>query len=388
MDLKPSFLSDLSKKQVLIGLAVLFLIYFIFFHHKSGNQFEIKPPVVIVEQPKLEKMADYVSQTGNTAAYNSVDLVARVEGYLTKVLFTDGTFVKKDSPLFVIEPQPYQEKLTEAQATVSSQEASLAYTQAEYKRQQRMYKENATSLNNVEKWLAKYDQAKANIAQAKANAVIAEINYSYTHIAAPFNGRIGRHLVDPGNLVGNGEATKLANIEQVDPIYVYFNLNELDLIKLRTAARAQGFKPQDLKKIPAYVEMQNETGYPHKGHLDFVDTGLNASTGTMEFRAVLPNKDFTLVPGLFVRVRIPISNPAPYLTVPDAAIQYDQIGPYLYLTDKNNQVVLQRVSLGAVENGRRAITKGLRAEDKVIVNGLQNATPGHPVNPKTAAQGA
>lgn len=366
-------------KKGAIALVILLLIYLVFFHKKSNTLQTLPPPIVVVKKPVLMKLSEYITQTGNTVAFNSVNLVARVEGYLDAVEFTDGTFVKKGQALFIIEPEPYLEQLRQAEATLASQKASYAYAVAEHERQKQMYKENATSLNNVQKWLAKRDEAEANVAGAVANAAIAAINYSYTHISAPFDGRMGRHLVDPGNLVGNGKATDLATIEQIDPIYVYFNVNELDLIKLRAAARAQGFKPSDINQVPVFVGMQNETGFPYEGRLDFVNTGLNASTGTMEFRALLSNKNAILVPGLFVQVRIPITRPEPKWTVPDTALQYDQIGAYLLVVDKKDNVVLKRVTTGGVENGMRAILKGVDAQDKVIVEGLQNAVPNHPV---------
>ena len=326
-------------------------------------------------------MTDYVTQTGTMVAFNSVDLVARIEGYLEAIEFTDGTFVKKGKELFIVEPKPYLEKLKAAQATVDVQKASYKYSKSEYERQKQMYKQNATSLNNVEKWAAKADEFSAEIAKAVADAEVAVINYSYTHVLAPFDGRIGRHLVDPGNLVGNGKATDLATIQQIDPIYVYFNLNELDLIKIREAARLQDFKPEDLKTISVYVRMQNETTFLHEGKLDFVNTGLNASTGTMEFRALLHNKDTTLIPGLFVQVRIPISKSTPQLTIPDSTVLYDQIGAYILVVDKNNYVIQKRVVTGALEQGTRAIVKGLDAQDNVVVSGLQYAIPGHQVTP-------
>ena len=220
------------------------------------------------------------------------------------------------------------------------------------------------------------------MAGAVANEAIAAINYGYTHISSPFDGRIGRHLVDVGNLVGNGKATDLATVSMIDTLYIYFNLNEIDLIKLRKALRATGFKPQDINRVEVDISMQNETGYKHKAKLNFVNTGLNASTGTMELRAILDNKDHELVPGLFVQVRIPLTKPAKQLTVPDTAVLYDQIGAYLLVVDSTDTVVLKRIELGSVDQGMRAVPKGLAAKDKVIVGGLQNATPGNKVNPQ------
>lgn len=369
--------SKAVKIAVLIG--VLFIAYKMIHHFTHSNELTIPLPVVVVQKPKLMEMVDYVTQTGTTVAYNSVNLVARVAGYLTAIEFTDGTIVKKDKELFVIQPEPYWEQLKAAQATVAANKAEYQYTQLEYARQQRMYKQNATSLNSVQQWLAKMEEAKASLDKATADEVNAAINYSYTHMAAPFDGRIGRHLVDIGNYVGNGVATNLATIEQVDTLYVYFNLNELDLIKLRTAARASGFKPKDINQVPVYVNFQNETGFKYKALLDFVDTGLNASTGTMELRAVLDNKNYLFVPGLFVEVQIAVSKPQKRLTVPSSAVLYDQIGAYLLTVDKNNVVLLKHVDLGVSQEGQQAVIKGLTADEQVIVDGLQNASPGNKV---------
>lgn len=370
-----------------IVCAVLFVLYLVVHHYSKPSAPSIPLPSVVVKKPELAEMVEYVMQTGTIVAYNSVNLVARVEGYLNSNDFVDGTFVKKGQNLFVIQPEPYMEQLKAAQATVAAQKAAYAYTQSEYARQKRMYKDSATSLNNVEKWLAKTHELEAEVAKAVADEAIAAINYGYTHVAAPFDGRIGRHLVDPGNLVGNGVATQLATVEQIDILYVYFNLNEIDLIKLRTALRAQGFKPADINQIVVDIRLQNETEFKYKAKLNFVNTGLNASTGTMELRALLDNKKYIFVPGLFVQVRIPITKPAKQLTVPDTAILYDQIGPYVLVVDNNNNVVLKRVTVGSVEQGMRAVTKGLDAQDKVIISGLQNATPGNKVEPHEQAGG-
>lgn len=369
-------------KMAQVGLGVLLVINLIV-QYKSAHYVTSLPiPPVVVQKPVLRNIAEYITQTGNTVAYNSVDLVARVEGYLNAITFTDGTFVKKGHDLFTIEPEKYMAQLQEKKASLEAQQAADAYAKAEYSRQQRMYKENATSLNNVEKWLARSHESTAEVAKAIASVEIAAINYSYTHVKAPFDGRIGRHLVDKGNLVGNGAATKLATIDQLDPIYVYFNLNELDLIKLRSAARVKGYNAKEVKQVPVSVSLQNDTGFKFEGKLDFISTGLNSSTGTMEFRALLPNKKNELVPGLFVQVRVAITKMVPQLTVPDTAVLYDQIGSYLLVVDNNNIVVLKRVELGSVEQGLRAILKGVDAQDNVIINGLQNATPGNQVAPQ------
>jgi RND family efflux transporter MFP subunit len=241
----------ISEKQSKIVKFTILGVFLLFFLNSVGKYFFNKPPVppllsVMIEKPKIMKLTDYVTQTGTMVAFNSVDLVARIPGYLEAIQYTDGTFVKKGQTLFIVEPKPYLEQLKGAQASVAAEKATYAYSIAEYERQKRMYKQNATSLNNVEKWLATTQQNNAGIDKAVANAEIATINYSYTHILAPFDGRVGRHLVDTGNYVGNGKATDLATIEQLDPIYVYFNLNELDLIKVRQIAKEASFNPKNI----------------------------------------------------------------------------------------------------------------------------------------------
>lgn len=372
-----------------IGLGILLCLAWGIHRYSKPNTSDYAAPNVVVEKPTQATVTEYVKQTGTLVAYNAVDLVARIEGFLEAIRFTDGTFVKKGQELFIVEPQPYLDQLKEAEASVAAQKASYAYSKIEYIRQQKMYDQNATSLNSVQEWETKALQAKAELDKSLANAENASIKYGYTHVLAPFNGRMGRHLVDVGNLVGNGAATKLATIEQLDPIYVYFNLNELDFLKVRGLAHENGMKPEDIYNIPVYVSLQNHIDFSHVGNLNFVNTGLNASTGTMEFRALLTNQDYTLLPGLFVQVKVPISQPQTQLTVPETALQYDQIGPYLYVVDKKNIVIIKRVTIGgSTINNYRAITKGLSPDDKVIVSGLQNAAPGIQVAPLTQNKAA
>lgn len=334
------------------------------------------PPSVVVETPVTAPITPYLIETGNLVAIQSIDLVARVSGTLDSYNFTDGSIVKKGDLLFVIQPQPYADQVIEAQATLDSDIAEYVYDKIEYERQLKMYKQHATPLAEVQKWSSTTDQAAAAVEGAKANLENAKITYSYTHVLAPMEGRIGRHLVDPGNLVGNGEATKLATLDQIDIMYVYFNINELDLLKLREVARKANFDPAHISEIPIEVALQNETGFPHKGFLDFSATQLDASTGTIQMRGVIDNQDYRLLPGLFVQARIALSKPTPQLTVPSVAIMADQIGSYVFTVDQNNKVQQARVTTGSTENGMTVILKGLNANDRVIVSGIQNASPG------------
>jgi RND family efflux transporter MFP subunit len=330
------------------------------------NQYQPPPaPPVTVSKPLSMPVTDYLQSTGSVAAFQTVDLMARVEGYLRSVDFKDGSVVKAGQLLFVIEPEPYQAKL-------ASYQAQLLDAQAEYDRQLRMIKENATSQANVDKWLSQRDQAAAAVTLAK-------INLGYTRVTAPFDGRIGRHLVDPGNLVGNGAATKLATIEQINPAYIYFSINERDLLRVRAAAQAQTKVPGEAPAVPVQVALQIEEGYPHVGTLDFAGSGLDTGSGTLQLRASVPNAKYVLLPGLFARVRIALAAPVPRLVVPDRVVSSDQVGSYLLTVGPDQKVRQQRIETGPLENGFRAVLTGLDANSLVVIDGLQNAIPGNVV---------
>lgn len=369
------------KRITRIILIILLMINIVNYYTSKYRTVKIPLPIVQVQQPILKAMSEYVNQTGNTVAFNAVDLVARVEGYLDEINFIDGTFVEKGKVLFLIEPEPYQAKLKEAEAELAAKKATHTYDAIEYARQKKMYSQNATSQSNVQKWLAKSEASTADVTKAEENLIQAKINDSYTRVKAPFDGRIGRHLVDKSNLVGHGIATILATIEQIDPIYVYFNLNEIDLLLLRAAIKEQNIDEKVIRQVPVEINLPTGKDYKFKGKLDFINTGLNASTGTLEFRALLPNKDYVLLPGLFVQIKIALDSPKPRLTVPDTALQYDQVGPYLLTVNQENRVVLKRVVLGPLENGMHAISHGIEANDYVIVDGLQRASDGLLVKP-------
>ena len=337
-------------------------------HHEIAKP---APPSVTVSRPTQEPVADYVELTGTVSPSRSVDLVARVAGYLQSVNFEDGTFVEAGQLLFVIEPEPYDQQMALAQA-------ALLRAQSEYDRQVGLIKENATSAANVEKWLSERDQAKAQVELAK-------LDLGYTRVTAPFNGRISRRLVDPGNLVGPSVNTKLATLDQLVPIYVYFNLNEREALRLWTIIRQRGLDRRvAMRKTVVEVGVQNEDGYPHSGTLDFVDAGVSTSSGTIPMRAVLKNEDKVLFPGLFARVRIPFGEIRPMLVVPNSAIGNDQEGDYVLVADANDFVVRRTVVKGPLTKNGCAIRTGLAAEDRVIVVGLMRAKAGAKVTPVSA----
>ncbi len=341
------------------------------------------PPKVTVTHPLVQPLTEYLELTGNTQAVELVQLKARVKGFLTQIGFKDGDVVKKDATLFVIEPPPYEAKVKLAEANVASAKARLLRASQEYKRQQQLIKQSATSQSEVEKWQAAQDAAQASLDEAKANLEIAKINLGYTVIKAPFLGRVDRHLVDIGNLVGSGEATLLSTIYRLDPIYAYFNINEKDLVRAMEKDKEDG--KRDLAPFPVYLAIEGEQGYPHKGKLDFAATVVDSSTGTLLLRGIFDNplEDLMpkMLPGMFVRVRIPIDTLPEALFVSERSLGVDQGGAYLLVVNDKNVVEQRSVRTGPRVKGMRAIMGGLKKEDRVVVNGIQRARPGAHVTP-------
>ena len=342
------------------------------------------PPAVTVSRPVQQTVTDYTLLTGNTQSSNSVDLVARVEGYLQSLNFMDGSFVKKGELLFVIQPEPYEANVRLAEATVEQQQATLTQATSEYARQQRLAQQNATSQSQLESWKAQQGAAQAAVDEANANLELARINLGYTRITAPFDGRIGQHLVDPGNLVGAGAPTQLATIEQLAPMYVYFNVDEQDVLRIRASLRAAGKTLASVAPVNLGIGLQNETGYPHEATLDFVASDVDQSTGTLQARGVIPNEDYVFLPGQFVRVRVPVGTIEDALLVSDRALGIDQRGHYLLVVDQEDVVEQRPVQIGTLLDGMRVIGQGLSADDRVVIEGLQRAIPGSKVAPHDA----
>ena len=342
------------------------------------------PPKVTVSQPVTQPVTDYLEFTGNTQAINTVQLKARVEGYLEKVFFKDGDRVQKGQLLFLIQPNTYEAKLKQAEADILSQKAKLFHAQTEYARFTKLVTQKAAAQTDVDNWLYQRDAAKAAVMSAEAQRDLARLNLSYTKVTSPFVGRIGRRLKDPGNLVGAGEATLLADVDQIDPLYVYFTMNERDLLDV-TKDTKESVDAVIRKDIPLYLGLANEEGYPHQGHLDFASISLNATTGTLTLRGVFPNPKGMMLPGLFARLRVPVTHDKSALLVPTVAIGFDQLGPYVLGVDDKNVVQRRGVKLGTEVKDLTVITEGLKEQEWVITNGLLMAIPGKQVTPVKAS---
>jgi RND family efflux transporter MFP subunit len=340
------------------------------------------PPKVDVVQPLQRPITRYLEATGNTAPIKSVDLVARVQGFLQSIDYKDGDVVKEGAPLFTIEPNTYKLKLDQAQAAEAGAQASLKQADADYKRQAELVARQAVSQATLDTSTSTRDNAQANLQQAQVNTKIAEVNYGYTKVTAPFDGVVSAHLVSVGELVGASSPTQLASIVAYDPIYVNFNVNEQDVLRIREEARRRGLTPADLKSIPVEVGLQTETGYPHEGKLDYAAPTINQSTGTLAARGVIPNPDRVLLPGYFVRIRVPVEKQENAVLVPDTALGSDQGGRYLLVVTGENVVEQRKVETGPLEGDLRVIESGLKPEERIVTAGLLRAVPGQKVDPQ------
>jgi RND family efflux transporter MFP subunit len=347
------------------------------------------PPKVTVAAPVQKPVTRYLELTGSTSAVNSADLVARVPGFVQEISYQDGAVVKKGTPLFTIEPEPYQVKLDQAKAAETGAQASAKQLQSEFDRQARLVTTQAASQATYDQALANRDTAQANLLQAQANTKLAALNNDYAHVKAPFEGIVSARQVSVGEFVGGTAApTVLANIVQTDPIHVSFNVSEQDVLRLRAEMARRGLTRDDLMKVPVEVGLQTDTGYPHAGTFDYAAPTVNSSTGTLAARAVLANPDRLLLPGYFVRVRIPVEQQPSALLVPDAALGSDQGGRYVLVVNKDNVVEQRKVTIGPLAEGLRVIDTGLTAGDRVVVAGVLRAIPGQKVDPQATAAGA
>ena len=341
------------------------------------------PPRVTVATPLQQSVTHYLEATGNTAAVNSADLVARVSGFIQEINYQDGALVKKGALLFTIEPEPYKVKLDQAKAAEEGARATLKQAQADFDRQTQLVARQAGTQATLDQSQATRESTKSGLQQAEANTRIAALNLEYAHVTAPFEGVVTARQGSVGQFVGSGGTpTVLATIIQNDPIYVNFNVSEQDVLRIRADIARRGLTQDDLRKVPVEVGLQSETGYPHQGTLDYASPSVNPSTGTLAVRAAFQNPNRVLLPGYFVRVRVPVGEPQNALLVPDSAIGSDQGGRYVLVVDKDNVVEQRKVEIGPRVDERRVIESGLNPQDRVVVAGVLRAIPGQKVDPQ------
>ena len=375
---------------------------------------EPPPPPVTVANPEARTVVQALEFTGTTQPYALVDVRARVEGFLLSIDFDEGTSVKEGDLLFQIDPKPFQAVLAQAQASEKLGVARLASAKAEVKRTLAEVKNAEEQLMRVEAAVrvspgavtdeeieskktavltakaavdaanASVASSEAEIAAAKAQITQAELDLSYCRVVSPIDGRVGRRLVDVGNLVGSGESTVLTNIVSYDPIYVFFNVNENDLLQFMKESEARDPEQTESEvklNLPIKVGLADSGDYPFPGVAEYGDLAVDQSTGTYLIRGKLANKRRRIPPGAFARIKIPRDEKEALLIDP-RAVSRDQTGAYLLVVDSNNVVERRDVELGGEYDGLQAVRGKVGPKDRVIVNGLQRARPGSKVTPE------
>ena len=375
-------ITDNIRGFFLTRLIIITLLSLLILSCKPKNAYAPPPPPqVVIAHPVEGLVTPFLEFTGNTQAFRTVELVARVEGFLTQVLLKEGETVKEGQLLFQIQHDTYDAKLQQAQALVMADKAKLIYAENEFSRYSGLFKKNAAPQTEVDRWLYERDSAKAGLISSEADVLLAKLNVSYTRVTAPFNGIVGRRLKDLGNLVGAGENTVLAEVNQIDSIYAYFTISELDLFKIKAEYSVNEQGIDRVQRIPVYLGLVNEEGYPHQGVMDFTAISVNSTSGTLLLRAIFPNPHFDILPGLFARVKAIISSPVSALLIPDEIVGLDQQGNYVLIMDENNTVQRRSVKKGVREGKMVVIDEGISLSDWVVVNCIFGAVPGKTIKP-------
>jgi multidrug efflux system membrane fusion protein len=368
------------------GLLILFALLVITGCGENGSDAQMpqnQPPDVKIAQPLAQDVTEWDEYTGRIEAISSVDVRARVSGYLEKVNFKAGEKVKKGDLLFLIDPKPFSAQLNYAEAELERAKAKRELAKNDLERAERLFRAKAISEEEHDARSKGLREAVAAVQSAEANVVTARLNLDYTNVRAPIDGRIGRELITEGNLVSGGgaDATLLTFIVSTDPVYVYVDADERSVLKYRRLAQQIGARFGS-GETPVQLAVADETDFPHQGTLDYISPREDTATGTVTLRGVFPNADDFLSPGFFARMRVRSSAPYPALLLPDRAIATDQAQRFIWVVNKDNQVEYRKVVLGAHIGQSRVIKEGLKPEEWVVIEGLQKLRPGAKVNPE------
>jgi membrane fusion protein, multidrug efflux system len=381
--------AEIFKFQSLRGLSPLIILLALSLTgcgEKPPQQPAAGPPPVTVAQPTKRTVTDWDEFTGRFEAVEEVQVRARVGGFVTSVEFRDGAFVKTGDLLYVIDARPFEAVADQADGQLSDARAKAELAKRELDRALTLNQTQAVSDSIVDQRRQALQAAKAAEMQAAGALKAANLNIEFTHVVAPIGGRVSRHLVSVGNLVqgSEGSSTLLTSIVSLDPIYIYFDMDEATYLK-NNRLYFEGRRPSSRENPnPVQVSLTGETKPSHDGKVDFLDNRLDVSTGTLRGRAVIPNKDFSILPGQFGRVRLIGSSPYDALLLPDTAIASDQSRKIVFIVKDDDTVEARQVTLGPLDEGLRVIREGLKPEDRVIIDGLQRARVGAKVSPHPA----
>ncbi|OIQ90206.1 efflux pump periplasmic linker BepF [mine drainage metagenome] len=359
-------------KTVLVAAALLTAVPAL--AQQQGN-----PPPVTVSAPLRAKVVDWLENSGQFQAIDSVELRARVSGYLTEIHFTDGQMVKKGDLLFVIDPRPYEIAVASARAQVAQAEATVELTKRQLERGAELRRKDFLSASDYDTRLQQQKVALASLDVARAALRDAQLNLDYTHITAPVGGRMGARQVSVGNLItagGSGSGTLLSTLVSLDPLYLGFDLSEADLLKFKRAVAAGQVGKAEGGRLPVDLRLMDESHWSRRGTLDFLDNQVDRASGTIHARAVVANPGRFILPGQFARVRMPASAPHMALLVPEAALITDQSDKMVMTVAADGMVVPKVVTTGPLIDGLQVIESGLKPDDRVVINGLMRARPG------------
>lgn len=349
---------------------------------EEGGGMQMPPAAVSVAQVVTRSIVDWDEFTGRVEAVDTVEIRPRVAGYLQAVHFREGAIVEQGELLFTIDPREYRAAVDVARANLERAETRVVLAEQELARSERLIEARAVSREELEQRRSELEQATADRNGARAQLVQAELNLDFSRITAPISGRIGAALVKPGNLVSPGQ-TLLTTLVSVDPVYVTFEADEDVYLGLQRDLPDGAVLGGSGRHLPVDVALTGETGFPHSGELDFIDNRIDPATGTIRGRAVLPNPDGRLTPGLFARVRLTGNREYQATLIHDMAILTDQDRKYVYVVGENDRAERRDIRIGDVVDGLRVVTDGLRADDRVVVNGVRKIfSPGMPLAPE------
>jgi len=341
------------------------------------------PAEVSVAEVICKQLGDSDEFTGRLEAVNAVEVRPRVSGYLQSVHFKEGAIVHQGDLLFQIDPRPFQAEVDRLKGDLSQAKAQLSRAQSDFQRAERLHNNDGMSAEEYDRRAAVRSEAEARIASTQAALRGAELNLEFTRVIAPITGRVGRAGITEGNLVESGAAQvkPLTTLVSLDPIYVYFDVDEQTYLKYARVTQSHGTSSHDLRSA-ALLGLADEDGFPHVGQVSFVDNQVSSSTGTIRLRATFANKNLALTPGLFARIRLQGGGAHSACLARDEAVVTDLNQKYVFVLGKNNTLEYRPVKLGPMTEGLRVVRDGLRNGDVIVVNGLQRVRPGAAVAPK------